>query len=142
MRTTGIVAVLGTMLLAAPAAGGVPVPSPDACCACLLPVATEPGQDGRPALACAAVSSKSEFAEFVMQCQDQGNSPLCVKVPFATALQDPQDTFCDGFLLQQEGIVCPVRGEAAPVPAVGAGALAGLALALGGLGVWAARRRG
>jgi hypothetical protein len=114
---------------------------PEQCCACLIHTATaqldsEPAQ---PALFCTAIFSADGRTVFEQQCMDRGGSGTCVSPPTLTTAQDGAAGFCEELLLVDFNIACP--GEAAPVPLLGAGALAGLAVGLAALGAWAARRR-
>ena len=127
---------LGTVLAATPASGG---PFNRQCCACLVD-----GPPGLPALFCSElITEPVEKIEFENQCSDVSGITSCLEfVPGAQSLTS-DDVDCAAVLrnLPEGSIICPGSGNA-PVPLLGTGVLAGLAIALAGLGVWMVRRHG
>jgi hypothetical protein len=128
---------LGTALAATPASGGAPVNRQ--CCACLVD-----GPPNLPALFCSdLITELSERIEFENQCSDVSGITSCLEiVPSSQSLTSEDDVNCAALLgnLPEGGIVCPGSGSA-PVPVLGTAMLAGLAIALAGLGAWMVRRR-
>jgi len=141
MRTTLFaVTVLGAALATKAALAGPP-PFPETCCACTAPVddATSAGIAAR-AFFCETVISAEQRQEFELQCAGVPGRTRCF-TPFAmqSQVQTSDMLDCPAVLLEA-GILCPA-GRGAPVPLLGTGMLAGLALGLVGLGGLAARRR-
>jgi hypothetical protein len=126
---------LGTVLFATSASAGGFITQ---CCAC-RPV----GPPFLPALFCAEAPTEADSLEFENQCSDLSGTTTCVKiVPGAQSEggADGDNVDCTAVLRNVAGVTCP-GPNAAPAPVLGTGLLAGLALALAGLGAWTMRRR-
>src|SRR5262245_44696077 len=126
MRTTGLaILVASATLTMTPAFAGEP--PFELCCACLV----EPRPPAPiPAFFCEEIlSTEQNVNRFVGECSAAGGGPICVRKGDA----DCRAQFAD------DEIICPSQAAGAPV--LDTSVLAGLALALAGLGAWAVRNR-
>src|SRR5262245_47338767 len=120
MRWTGLAVLVVTLATTSAFAGPGDFPQ---CCACRI-VQWESG----PAYVFVQALNNDDLMSFGNQCSDVQGHPTCL------VSGNPD---CSAFYAEL-GTTC---GPVAPVPLLGPSVLAGLALALAGLGAWAVRNR-